>query len=578
MYHAHPIPAPGSETTNPRLTSIRNHRPLRTRFVKKILAPFFGLLPFLLPAYGQPRGAKALSAAQITAFARQLDSLRTELRIPGLAAALFRGDSLVWAEGFGYGNLEAREKTTPQTTFRIASLTKTLTSTLVMQLVEAGKLDLDAPISRFGLDLGHPGIAVKHLLTHTAQGEPGTHFQYNGYLFGRLGPVVEKAAGQPFYQLLFEQILLPLRMTSTAPDVPLYDYFTYGNARPEAAAHFTQAFSRLARPYALTDSGAVAPGRYNNEFGAFGGLVSSVGDVGKYALAVDRHQFVSAATQERIFTPNRTKNGEPTPYGLGWFTQTYQGTSWVWHFGQASCESALLVKVPARRLTLVVLANTDKLSQPFPLGDGDLLASPVGQLLYRTLLNPRLPAIDYGLPAAALVKQVRGRSKSGDPDFYNRELITRAILANLNRNPARAKVLYQTYGALNFTPPAAPARAALARIGQVTSNQDVTKAFTLPAATKVRIVGVGENCSADFKEWCDYGWIEQNGKVVWEMQGKRAASAGGATKNQRVEEVIELPAGTYQLRYKSDYAHAYDHWDSFPPANFTYGIELYATE
>ncbi len=519
-----------------------------------------------------------MSTVQIPRFAQQLDSLRTGLKIPGLAAALLQGDSLVWAQGFGYSNVEAREKTTPQTTFRIGSLTKTFTSTLIMQLVEAGKLDLDTRVSQFGLNLGHPGITVKHLLTHTSQGEPGTHFQYNGYLFGRLGPVIEQAARQPFYQLLFEQILLPLGMTSTAPDVPLYDYFTYAKAQPKAAASFNQAFSRLAKPYALSDSGTVVPGRYLNEFGAFGGLVSSVEDIGKYSLALDRHQFVGAQTQQVIFTPNQTRNQTPTPYGLGWFTQTYKGVDWVWHFGQSPCESALLVKVPAQGLTLVVLANSDKLSVPFPLGDGDLLTSPVGQLLYRTFLNPELPPVDYGLPAGALTKQLRIRSKKGGQDFYNRELVTKAIMANLNNNPTRAKALYQSYAALNFKPLTDNLEAGLAQIAQVTNNQDISKPFTLPKVTKVRIVGVGENCSVDFKEWCDYGWIEQNGKVVWEMRGKRATPAGGAAKNQQVEEVIELPAGTYELRYKSDYAHAFDHWDSFPPSNFTYGISLYAIQ
>ncbi len=542
---------------------------------------YFCLLLLLAPLYGQTAGSPSVSAAQIpprqlTRFAQELDSLRVGLKIPGLAAALLEGDSLVWSQGFGYSDLEHGVKTTPQTTFRIASLTKTFTATLIMQLVEAGKLDLDTPVSRFGLALGRQDITVKHLLTNTSEGEPGTRFQYNGYLFGRLGPVVEQVAGMPFYQLLFERILLPLQLSSTAPDVPLYDYFTYAQARPEVSAYFTNAFSRLAKPYALTDSGSVVRDRYNNEFGAFGGLLSSVTDLGKYSATLDRNQLVSAKTQQLIFTPNRTKNGQSTPYGLGWFTQTYKGQTLLWAYGQSRCESALLVKVPAQKLTLVVLANSDKLSVPFPMGDGDLLMSPVGQLLYKTFVDSRLPVVDYQLPAAALAKQLG--AKNGDRDFYSRELIIQATLAHLNRNPARAKELYQQYARLNFPKPPAPDQGALARLMQVTNNGDRSQPFTLSKATKVRIVGVGENCSPDFKEWCDYGWIEQAGKVVWEMRAKPATSAGGALKNQQVEAELTLPAGSYQLRYRSDYAHAYDQWDALPPTHFTYGISLYLLE
>jgi hypothetical protein len=168
--------------------------------------------------------------------------------------------------------------------------------------------------------------------------------------------------------------------------------------------------------------------------------------------------------------------------------------------------------------------------------------------------------------------------KNGDRDFYSRELIIQATLAHLNRNPARARELYQLYANLVFPEPSAPIQRALAQIAQVANNSDSIQPFTLAKTTKVRIVGVGENCSGDFKEWCDYGWIEQAGKVIWEMKAKPATAAGGALKNQQVEAILTLPAGSYQLRYHSDYAHAYDQWDALPPTHFTYGISLYVLE
>src|ERR1700742_5148940 len=80
-------------------------------------------------------------------FIAGLDSIRVELKIPGMAAAVMKGGSVLFEGGFGYADLEHHIKATGNTTFRIASITKTFTSTLVMQLVAQGKLDLQSPIS-----------------------------------------------------------------------------------------------------------------------------------------------------------------------------------------------------------------------------------------------------------------------------------------------------------------------------------------------------------------------------------------------------------------------------------------------
>jgi CubicO group peptidase (beta-lactamase class C family) len=71
-----------------------------------------------------------------------------------------------------------------------------------MQMVEQGKLNLDSCVINYGVDLSDSSITVKNLLTHTSEIEPGKYFQYNGYRCGKLGQVIEKASGIPFYQLL----------------------------------------------------------------------------------------------------------------------------------------------------------------------------------------------------------------------------------------------------------------------------------------------------------------------------------------------------------------------------------------
>lgn len=367
----------------------------------------------------------------------ELDSIRVSLKIPAMAAALQQGDSVLFTAGLGYADVENQVRTSPATSFRVASITKTFTSTLLMQLVQQGKLDLETPVSVYGIDLGNPRIHLKHLVTHTSEGEPGTHFQYNGYRYGLLGSIIERVTGKPFYQLLMETIVNPLSMRSTAPGISLADYFSYIQQRTDMRPYFELAFTQLAKPYVLNAKGACVATHYLDEFGAFGGLTTTVTDLLTYSRAIDQHRFVTAQTQAAIFRPNRTTSGQVTPYGLGWYTQTYQGLEFYWHYEQTQGESGLLVKVPSLKLSFVVLANTDKLSQPFPLGDGDLFTSPLCQLLYKYCLkvDNQFIRIDYHLPLKTIEGQLTLASRSADKDFYNKELITQATLSIIKGIP-----------------------------------------------------------------------------------------------------------------------------------------------
>jgi CubicO group peptidase (beta-lactamase class C family) len=513
------------------------------------------------------------------AFSRELDSLRKELRIPGMAAAIMQGDSIIFQEGYGYADINNQVYVTPNTVFRIASITKTFTSTLVMEQVEKGKLDLLSPVSVYGLDFGNPAITVRNLLTHTSEEEPGTYYQYNGFRFGQLGTILEKLTGQPFYQLLMENIVAPLHMNSTAPGNQSPAYQTYTQEKKEMLPYFQSAISGLAKPYELNANGELVEIKYLDEFGAFGGLASTVKDLLKYSAAIDRNQFVNASTQRKIFTPNRTKNGTLTPYGLGWFVQNYKGLDYYWHYGQTTGESGLFVKVPARKLTLVALTNIVRLSQPFQLGDGDLFASPVGQLLYKYFIctDPQFIRVDYHQPIESIRKQLLKSARSPQKDFYNKELVAQATLSILGGDTIKAIQYYGLYAALNFNGIGPlPVGQEIAAIQKAEINQDLTRSFTLTKPTRIRVYGVGEDCSGDFSSWCEYGWIEDDkDKIIWTMQGHPARHAGGALKNQLVDTLISLEAGSYKLRYKSDTGHAYNNWDSPPPDHFFWGIILF---
>ena len=262
------------------------------------------IISFLFGLYG-PLHAQH----QLSPFLKGLDSVRMALKIPGMAMALEENGKILAEKGLGYADVKNKIKVTPTTSFRVASITKTFTSTIMMQLVEKEKLNLQAPVANYGLDFGNPAIIVKQLFTHTSEGIPGSHFQYNGFRFGQLGPVMEKASGKPFFQLLMENILKPAGLTSTAPGISVLAYFNYVRDHKEMKPYFEKAFYRLAKPYEVDNNGLVVETTYIDEFGAFGGLTTTARDLLKYSRAIDHNRFVSAATQKLIFTPNRTTDG-----------------------------------------------------------------------------------------------------------------------------------------------------------------------------------------------------------------------------------------------------------------------------
>ncbi|KIO75064.1 hypothetical protein TH53_22700 [Pedobacter lusitanus] len=498
--------------------------------------------------------ANGQSQKDVKLFIAGLDSIRKALKIPAMSVAVKTGNIMRYENGMGYADLEKKIPATSKTVFRVTSVTKTFTSTLVMKLVEDNKLQLDTPVIRYGVDLGNDKITIKNLITHTSEGIPGNTFQYNGYRYGRLGQVLERVTGLPFEELLMDNILISARMTSSAPAISIDKYNQFLQRRPSIKAYFDTVFNHLAKPYAINSEGKVIPTQYLNEFGAFGGLATTAGDLIKYSEAIDQHQFIRAKTQALVFTANLTNRGTKTPYGLGWFVQNYQGINYYWHYGQTQGESALFIKVPQLKITLAVLCNSDKLSQPFPLGDGDLFTSPVAELFYRCFI---------------------ARGRKPDRLFKNKEMVAQATMALFNRDTTKALHIYQRYAGENITSPI-PKGVFIAAISKVGINADSVKQFTLVTPAKIRVFGVGENCSPDLKYWCDYGWIEDySGKIIWNMQGQPASSAGGAAKNQKVDQVISLPAGKYKLRFKSDSGHAFNSWDSLPPDNFFWGILLF---
>jgi CubicO group peptidase (beta-lactamase class C family) len=309
-------------------------------------------------------------ARNLLEFENRLESLREDLRIPGYSAAIAKNGKIVWAKGFGLADILRNKQAAPTISYHLASLTKTFASTVIMQLVEQGLLDLEAPVSDFGIQLSSPGtIRIKHLFTHTSEGSPGAAYSYNGDRFGQLDRVVVGASGRTFGELVVERIIQPLGLTKTAPN-------------NQDAANFQLSGLNRAQFEENLAQGYTSDGRsrqsYPSFFGTAAGLISSAIDVATYSIAMDNNMFLTEETKAQVFSPAISTNGATLPYGLGWFVQNYRGEKLAWHYGWWTANSSLIIKVLDRELTFVLLANTDMLSRGFPsIGNGDISVSVV---------------------------------------------------------------------------------------------------------------------------------------------------------------------------------------------------------
>jgi len=280
-------------------------------------------------------GPNGAAAQNRPAFEAELAQLRTQLGISSMSAAVVESGTLVWVRHFGIS-------ATPRDTvhYPIASLTKPMTAVLAMRLVERTRLSLEAPVDEAG-----PGVQVRHLLSHTAAGDPGARFLYSSELFDRLAAPLERAAGTTLRAALAAEVFGPagLRQTSAARDVT-----------PSA------------------------------------GIVSTVEDVARFVATLERGDLLAGASAATMFRPPRDAAGRGFPYALGWFVQTVGGEQVRWHFGQQGDASALLVTVPRRRRAFVLLARTDRLSAPFWLQLGDVRWSPAAVAFLTTWARMRL--------------------------------------------------------------------------------------------------------------------------------------------------------------------------------------------
>ena len=321
-------------------------------------------------------------ATSVEEFRAHLERLRVDGHIQALSALIVKDQRIAWSGAFG-GDEGRRVSDT--TVFHLASLTKPLASTVILQLVDEGLVSLDDPVTKYGIVLANSGgtIRVRHLMSHTSEGVPGADFVYNGNRFSLLDSVIVRAAKQSVAAAIHQRIVVPLGLRHTAPTPHSAAFAVTGLDREAFLANMVPGYT--------WNGSRFAPTAYETFFNSAAGLTASVRDYAAFSMAMDRDAFLTPATKALAYTAVAGSSGKTLPYGLGWFVTDYKGVPVIWHYGYWTASSTLVIKVPSQGLTFVLFANTDGLSAPYPLGAGKLESSPWAREFLETFAIARLP-------------------------------------------------------------------------------------------------------------------------------------------------------------------------------------------
>jgi len=320
--------------------------------------------------FGQQTSAQSLT---FSLLARYFESLRDQAGIPGVSGVVLQNGSPipVWTFQSGKQDLEANLPATTATPYYIGGVSQVLASALLLRkCVEESYLQVTDRVLRWDPTFGEPQTTVRDLLTHTL---PGGIYRFDLTRYSEVAPVVNQCASGPYRQLLATAIFDRFVMTSTVPDSGA-TVATPENARLFDAAtldRYATIVRNVATPYRVVGGRAIKAEFSGASLDRAVGVISTVDDLAKFDSALTRGDILQRSTLDAAWSRSST-----SPLGLGWFVQTYNGEQVVWQFGLVrDAYSSLILKLPQRQITLILLANSDGLSAPFALENGDVTTS-----------------------------------------------------------------------------------------------------------------------------------------------------------------------------------------------------------
>ncbi len=291
--------------------------------------------------------------------------------VPGASVLVIRDGTAVVRKSYGRADVEGAVAATPQTNYRLASVTKQFTAAAILLLAEAGRLQLDDGVRKWlpTLPDAANGVTIRQLLTHTSglidyedlipddmTGQlrdsdvlrvletqnrtyfaPGTSYAYSNSGYALLALIVERASGETFPAFLRNHIFTPLGMSST-----------------EAHEEGVSTIANRAFGYTATTNGwAQTDQSSTSAVLGDGGIYSSIDDLARWDAALYSERLLGKESLREAFSPLVNTDDPKTQYGFGWRVSGEM----VWHSGETIGFRNVILRYPERRLTVVVLTN-----------------------------------------------------------------------------------------------------------------------------------------------------------------------------------------------------------------------------
>ncbi|PRX54944.1 serine hydrolase domain-containing protein [Flagellimonas meridianipacifica] len=299
-----------------------------------------------------------------------------ENNLPSLSVAVSQNDSIILAEALGFADIENQLEATEKSVYRVGSISKSLTATLIMILKEQKKLDIKAPINDYCQSFPEKGyeISSEQLLSHLGgirhydfdnieteyysikrysssaealdifKGDslvapPGSNYHYSSYGYSILGCIIENLDRTSFQKSLKKNVFLSADMFQSTVDMP------------------EQIIPNRTRPYETLEDGTWENSRpvdLSNKYPG-GGVLSTPTDLVKFGNTLLQNQLISEESRLDMWNPRETSDGTPTNYALGW--RVSEDRKEIYHGGSSAGGTAYLYIKPKEKLVIAFCSN-----------------------------------------------------------------------------------------------------------------------------------------------------------------------------------------------------------------------------
>jgi len=331
-----------------------------------VISLLLGVLSLAPSFHAQPQQATKADTVD-----RYVAAELARQHVPGMSLAVVRAGKVIKTKGYGWADLENSIRVTPETVFKIGSVSKQFLATGIMLLVQDGKIGLDDPVSKYfpGTPDSWQGITVRNFLTHTSgviregpafdalKVQPDsvviksafekpldfptdTKYQYCNVCYFTLADIIARVSGKSWDEFMTERVFAPMGMTAsrTTTTTELVQHRARGYAWRDSS--YVNAFEFLA----LRPSGA---------------FLSTALDLAKWDAALYRDLPLTEASRKEMWTPFKLTGGQWSNYGFGWQLDTLEGHWNVHHGGALPGFRAEMSRFPQDSLTVIVLTNAD---------------------------------------------------------------------------------------------------------------------------------------------------------------------------------------------------------------------------